>query len=186
MADDRVRGLAPEPLLLVQELVNTLDLEAGEDAIGDPDTLSAWLSEQGFASDPAPTRSDLARVVAIREGLRAVLDAHNGGTASAAHIECMNDALAGAEVTLHIGADGSAALDGRKAVDQAVARIAQAVVAAEADGTWRRLKTCRDDGCRWAFYDASRNRSGVWCDMALCGSRTKVRAYRSRRADRLG
>ena len=47
------------------------------------------------------------------------------------------------------------------------------------DGTWRRLKVCRN--CQWAFYDTSKNRSGSWCSMQLCGNRLKTRAYRTRR-----
>ncbi len=49
------------------------------------------------------------------------------------------------------------------------------------DGTWQRVKACDADDCLEAFYDQSRNRSGRWCDMSLCGNRTKVRAYRSKR-----
>jgi predicted RNA-binding Zn ribbon-like protein len=45
-----------------------------------------------------------------------------------------------------------------------------------------RLKVCRNEGCRWAFYDTSRNRSGVWCSMAICGNRQKGRVYRRRHA----
>jgi predicted RNA-binding Zn ribbon-like protein len=63
-----------------------------------------------------------------------------------------------------------------------VAEIGQAVLRAQADGSWERLKACRDEECRWVFYDSSRNRSGTWCDMGLCGSRTKVRAYRQRQS----
>jgi len=47
-------------------------------------------------------------------------------------------------------------------------------------GTWQRLKVCRNDICRWAFYDSSRNRSGAWCTMAICGNRMKGRTFRSR------
>ncbi|MEP6468748.1 MAG: CGNR zinc finger domain-containing protein [Chloroflexota bacterium] len=47
--------------------------------------------------------------------------------------------------------------------------------------SWSRVKACRNDTCRWLFYDHSRNRSGTWCAMAICGSRMKSRAYRSRR-----
>ncbi|MDQ3777760.1 MAG: CGNR zinc finger domain-containing protein [Actinomycetota bacterium] len=52
------------------------------------------------------------------------------------------------------------------------------------DGSWQRLKTCRN--CGWAFWDESKNRSGVWCSMQLCGSRLKVRRYRNRTLDRRG
>jgi predicted RNA-binding Zn ribbon-like protein len=49
-------------------------------------------------------------------------------------------------------------------------------------GTFERLKICRNDECQWAFYDHSRNRSGVWCTMAVCGNRMKGRAFRTRHA----
>ena len=49
------------------------------------------------------------------------------------------------------------------------------------DGTWSRLKACRRDVCHWLFYDLSRNRSAVWCQMAVCGNRIKTKAYRERR-----
>ena len=57
--------------------------------------------------------------------------------------------------------------------------------AAIAEGTWARLKACERDSCRWAFYDRSKNRSGHWCSMDVCGAREKNRrAYRRRRASR--
>ncbi|MGH2778535.1 MAG: CGNR zinc finger domain-containing protein, partial [Actinomycetota bacterium] len=31
-----------------------------------------------------------------------------------------------------------------------------------------------------AFYDHSKNRSGKWCTMRVCGNRAKTRAYRER------
>jgi len=51
---------------------------------------------------------------------------------------------------------------------------------AGADGSWERMKACRNPACRWAFYDASRNKVGHWCDMAVCGNRNKSRAHRER------
>jgi len=53
-----------------------------------------------------------------------------------------------------------------------------------ADGTWERLKVCLADDCQWAYYDRSRNRSSVWCDMQVCGNRQKVRAFRARQGGR--
>jgi predicted RNA-binding Zn ribbon-like protein len=50
----------------------------------------------------------------------------------------------------------------------------------QATGTWERLKLCENPDCLWAFYDNSRNRSGSWCRMGLCGNRIKNRAYRER------
>ena len=67
-------------------------------------------------------------------------------------------------------------------MDGALGGIVAIAYAAMADGSWRRLKACRRDVCQWAFYDHSRNRSGAWCAMAICGNRTKTRGYRRRRA----
>ena len=62
-----------------------------------------------------------------------------------------------------------------------------AVVDAIADDTWSRLKSCPD--CQWIFYDRTRNRSKVWCDMLAgdaggrsCGTIAKVNRYRQRHA----
>jgi predicted RNA-binding Zn ribbon-like protein len=49
-------------------------------------------------------------------------------------------------------------------------------------GHWERLKACREHTCEWAFYDHTKNRSGAWCNMQVCGNRAKARAYRERRA----
>jgi predicted RNA-binding Zn ribbon-like protein len=66
----------------------------------------------------------------------------------------------------------------------ALGRLLAIVYESELDGTWQRLKVCRSDTCRWAFYDSSRNRSGAWCSMAICGNRMKGRAFRRRRPER--
>lgn len=52
---------------------------------------------------------------------------------------------------------------------------------AQQDGTWPRLKTCGNSDHRWAFYDRSHSRRGVWCDMATCGNMIKNRNLRARR-----
>jgi len=38
-----------------------------------------------------------------------------------------------------------------------------------------RIRICAH--CGWLFLDRSRNRSRVWCDMAVCGNRTKARRH---------
>jgi predicted RNA-binding Zn ribbon-like protein len=49
------------------------------------------------------------------------------------------------------------------------------------DGSWSRLKICPGEDCGWAFYDGSRNRSGRWCSMSVCGGRAKARSHYHRR-----
>ena len=82
---------------------------------------------------------------------------------------------------VHFAGDGSVSLAAQgEGFDAAIARLLIPVAEAREDGAWRRVKACRAPDCQWAFFDRSRNRSGVWCDMAVCGNRTKVRAYRER------
>ena len=55
------------------------------------------------------------------------------------------------------------------------------VAAAVEHGRWARLKACPREECEWAFYDRSKNRSGRWCQMEVCGNIEKARAFRRRR-----
>ncbi len=48
--------------------------------------------------------------------------------------------------------------------------------------TWMFDTTTSADDCLEAFYDRSRNRSRIWCDMADCGNLAKVRTHRERAA----
>ena len=177
MTEPSGRAPAPEPLRLVQEFVNTLDAEEGRDLLADRDSFSAWVQEQGLAADgPRPADRDLAAATELREALRALLRVNAGGDPDADATALVNRMSADAPVRVEIGAGGAATLQG----DGVLAAVLAAAAAAMLDGTWPRLKACADPGCGWAFYDRSRNRSGQWCDMAVCGSRHKVRAYRSR------
>jgi predicted RNA-binding Zn ribbon-like protein len=172
------RQPAPGSLGLIERLVNTLDIETGQDAIHDVPGLRAWLNENGYGGDAGP--DDVSRAANAREGLRALLSVNAGLKADNRAIQEFNSVLAplplGVEVTLHGIELGSPA----GGLDGLLADVSQAILEARADGTWCRLKVCRSDDCRWAYYDRSKNRSSAWCTMAECGSREKVRAYRSR------
>lgn len=177
---------APEPLETVRRFVNSHDLESGEDALGSPEEAARLLAEWGLA--PQGTRltaRDVTRLRRLREALRAVLLAHQGTEAVPADSLAVLDLEAGrGELAARFAADGSVAVIGRGGgVDGAVAALLAIVVGAVADGSWGRLKACRADDCHWAFYDASRNHSGQWCVMEVCGNRSKARAYRARRRE---
>jgi predicted RNA-binding Zn ribbon-like protein len=169
------REPAPESLRLIEEFVNTLEIETNTDAFSFPHSLAAWLEAHGYAGS-----ADVARAVVAREGLRALLAANAGLPAEPAAIAALNAALT--PVNVHLEPEGARLSAPGDGLDALLADISQAALEAMADGTWQRLKVCRSDDCRWAFYDRSKNRSGAWCTMAVCGSRTKVRAYRARQA----
>jgi predicted RNA-binding Zn ribbon-like protein len=184
VATDSTRAPAPGSLKLVQDFVNTLDVEEGQDLLCSGEDLAAWLREQGLPSGDEPLGdTDAASARALREALRALLRANAGGDPEPAATVLVNGLAARAPLRLELDAGGQASLHeaGREGVDAALARILAGVYTAQVDGTWARFKVCLDPGCEWAFYDRSRNRSSHWCDMAACGSRHKVRAYRARR-----
>jgi predicted RNA-binding Zn ribbon-like protein len=152
---------APEPLREVQQFVNSVDLEH------ELDWLPDWLAGRGLAGE-------LERARALREALRALVLANNGAALDQPALELVNDTAA--RLPLQLGADGQLSVGtGRDALDGVVAIALGAML----DGSWSRLKACRN--CCWSFYDYSPNRSATWCSMQLCGNRKKTRAYRSRR-----
>ncbi|MFB7145138.1 CGNR zinc finger domain-containing protein [Agrobacterium deltaense] len=50
-----------------------------------------------------------------------------------------------------------------------------------ADETRERLRICGN--CGWLFIDRSKNRSRIWCDMAVCGNRQKASRHYHRKKD---
>nr|BFE77329.1 hypothetical protein GCM10020092_106300 [Actinoplanes digitatis] len=52
---------------------------------------------------------------------------------------------------------------------------------AQQAGLWSRLKLCHNIDCRAAFFDTSRNNSGVWHDVSTCGNTANLRAFRERK-----
>jgi predicted RNA-binding Zn ribbon-like protein len=179
-------GRLPAPgmaLHRLQDFVNTNDVEGDGDALATPEKLRDWLTAAGVLPR-GPTVSNEAheRAIAVREGLRALGEANNGEPLDAARLAAMNRAAARVPLVASVDEGESWTLDGaEEGVDGYLGRILATLLSSMADGSWSRVKACRNDTCRWLFYDASRNRSGTWCTMAICGSRMKARAYRARR-----
>ena len=65
-------------------------------------------------------------------------------------------------------------------VTAALGRILAIVATSTLDGTWERLKICRNPDCQRTFFDSSKNRSAVWCTTQGCGNKLNARAYRAR------
>jgi predicted RNA-binding Zn ribbon-like protein len=176
---------APEPLRLVQLFVNTTTIyetREPEEELVSPEALRAWLLGHDLLDASAEvSEADLARALDLREGLRAVLFAHNGGLLERASVERLDRAARRAGVRVGFGPSGEPELvpEG-SGVDAALGRLLAIVAAASEQGTWQRLKACSRECCLWAFYDHSRNRSGRWCSMESCGNVEKARAFRRR------
>lgn len=176
------QALAPHGLELVVDFVNTLDIESGSDRLSAPGDLGDWLAERGLLESPAPlAAADLRAAAQLREALRSAMLAHNGGPQDDSADLRLEAVARRGDLGVRFLAGGSVQLAPQaEGFEGALAALLVPVAQAIADGSWKRVKACRAPDCHWAFYDRSRNRSGTWCEMAVCGNRTKVRAYRER------
>ena len=181
------REPAPGDLAVVQAFVNTLDSDDGFqqfELLNQPADLERWLRDRGLIERGARLGpADLRRAIELRQALRALLLANNGAPLDPGAVDALNGAAGRAHSSFRFDDAGSAELvPAARGLDGAIARLLAFVAAAMADGTWRRLKACRNPTCEWAFYDRSRNRSSRWCTMSECGNRAKARAFRERHA----
>ena len=176
---------APGELETVRGFVNTRDVDEDVEELATPAALAAWLREHELTGDDGgdvrATAADLRRAIELREALRAHLVAHHGEPLAAGAAATLDAAARRARLGVRFtGADETALAPEAGGVDGALGRLLAIVARAIEAGTWKRLKVCPADSCLWAFYDTSRNRSAVWCDMRVCGNRAKVRGFRER------
>jgi predicted RNA-binding Zn ribbon-like protein len=176
------RPPAPEPVRLIQRFLNSVDIESGDETLDGPAGVRRWLASVGLAGPRLRlSDADVARIVELREAIRDVLEGWTHGTPPAAAIRRFDLAAGGLPLRVRATADGiSLVPSGAVGVAAALGGIVGVLAEAAADGTLDRLKVCANDVCRWAYWDASRNRSGRWCTMAVCGNRIKSRAFRRR------
>ena len=181
------RPPAPGRLAFVQAFLNTFwDLDGdGSEAWITPGAYRAWLRARGF-DGAATSAGDLDRALELRTALRALCRAnHDDGDAPAALATLDRIAHAVAPAAALAPSLRTGALDPAGDGPDAACALALGIVfAARADGTFARLKACPHAHCGWAFYDSSRNRSGQWCSMRICGNRTKGEAFRRRNSSR--
>lgn len=178
--------IAPDPLRVVGEFVNTLDIEKPEtDALISPESATTWFRDHGLlTADERVDADGLELLGGFREALRRELLAHTGegnleetwaalrGYAERASVRICCGA---GPNTLAVTAEGEGT---QRAIGRLFAIIYQAIQA----GRWPRLKACLKNTCLFAFYDQSKNGSGRWCSMAVCGNRAKAQRRRAREA----
>ena len=174
------RPPAPPPLDLVQSFVNSWDREGGVEELASPAALASWLRRHGLLGrGERVSGHDVRETIELREAIRALLLAHNGEPATASARATFRRYAERTVLITHLEAGGEVRLaPGQGGIGAAWAQVLGAIAQASIEGTWPRLKACRSDVCRWAFYDQSKNRSSRWCTMEVCGARDKMRRYR--------
>jgi predicted RNA-binding Zn ribbon-like protein len=182
------RAPAPGQLALVQAFINShysLEHDHGADLWSSPRALQKWLIARGLVSaDARIGTAELHRALVAREALRALATRDRPADSRREHLDGLNSACEGAAVELRFDAGGPRFVRGSGGTfADALGLILGLTAAAMIGGGWARMKVCPGAHCGWAFYDASRNQTGRWCSMSVCGGRAKAQAhYRRRRA----
>jgi predicted RNA-binding Zn ribbon-like protein len=182
---------APVPLIAVQALANTYSHEDHEELLLDPAVAKRWLVDSGLARPGVVVGAEeLEELRGLRSAVRGLIAANLAETAEREDMDPERAAvrLARHVAPLRVGADGALEIDLEPvaSVAELADQIAGIVFRSQLNGEWARLKLCACDDCRWAFYDGSRNRGGMWCQMDVCGNRIKNRRYRARSAHARG
>jgi predicted RNA-binding Zn ribbon-like protein len=145
----------------------------------------AKLSRRLARADPGEADAVFGRSLRARDDLDTVLGAVAGGGQPDSHAMLrLRDAEADAVAHGRLEDRGSFAWTWRD--DRTLARPLRPAVHAGVDlltsGELDRIKRC--GGCRFLFYDESKNRSRRWCSMDDCGTTEKVRRYVAARRTR--
>lgn len=178
---------APGALDSIRRFVNTVDVaNRDDDELAAAGPAREWLQGHGLLSETAGPleNSDLEIVRALREALRMELLSHTGEADPGEAWTALGAFAHLGELGVNWGPDRGqidlvAKSEGAK---QVAGRCFALMYDAIRDGRWQRLKACRKDTCLWAFYDHSKNGSGHWCSMAVCGNRVKAQRRRAREA----
>lgn len=184
----------PASAVLVEDFVNTLDVEEGTDLIVTPAGLAGWLAEHGLLAAGGSEGGHAgggelgsgvgaevhAGFLALRAGVREELGRHVGDEPDPALLAAADQVLAGCPVLVTAGGAlvPAAELPPER---RALALLAVAWSELATTGDAARLKRCAEHTCGWVFWDTSKNRSRRWCSMQICGNRNKSRSYASRR-----
>jgi predicted RNA-binding Zn ribbon-like protein len=176
------REPAASELLLVLHFINTLDLERVADEVASPAHLAGWLEEKGQGAVAVDVEGH-ARALALREALRGLALANNGGTLYPVDLATLNRAAAETRLRPRFVRGGARLVPEAPGLDAVLGRFVAAVYQAMGDGTWQRVKACPRHDCRFVFLDQSRNGKRTWCSMQTCGNRAKARRHRERSAE---
>lgn len=177
--------LAPPPLRVVQEFVNTSDRRRGRDVLTSDRSLGRWLDAHDLIGHGRPVGElDVALALRVREGLRDAFDVRRSPGADAADV--LNDLARRAGIVPYVTLGGQVRL--KPTAGGAVGglgRIVAITMQALLDGTAAGMRVCGDDECRSVYFDGSRSRASDRCGDPLCGGgrhRLRVRRIRSRGA----
>lgn len=148
---------------------------------------SKWRTEflrlWNLGDPEPPSASTLKRLMKLRDDLRAIVEeCYAGSLPSTEALRSIAPSLPPISMQLEVGGKPQIASWAVRSSSWAFVEgeIIRSCLGFLASPARARLRRCDNDGCRWAFVDASRNGGRRWCDPGICGNVSKVRAYRGR------
>jgi len=172
----------PEQLHLVESFANSVDVDIAQDDLDSPPRFGRWLAAHGFPG-VEPGDQELAMAVGMRAALRDELIAHHDQLASGAARARLEGFAERIPLRASFGTGPATLVPAGQGVTAMLGTVLAAMVLAERDGGWHRLKICREETCQRVFFDKSKNQSKTWCSMQVCGNRSKTRTYRDRQRE---
>ena len=176
--------MAPSGVALVQDFLNTRAIEDHPDLLADPvlaqswltNAVRAWSTTRGDEKRPLTvTAADVTKLRALRATIAGLVSGDVSDSPVIGSVPASFALSDSGDVRLEPAGSGwrwlASALWGE-------------ILLSQQTGTWKRLKQCHSPDCRSTFYDRSKNNSGVWHNVKVCGNAANLRASRARRRQR--
>jgi predicted RNA-binding Zn ribbon-like protein len=152
------------------------------------DELRSWLTTAGLGSaDPSPSSvaRELPAFVTLRVLVQSIASRADAGLPPtqdqvSSLNQLMRDGPQHHELIADPGRTAFTVVATGETLDQARSAIALSLARFLAEDGPGRLGLCASETCRWLFVDRSAAGRRRWCDMRICGNRSKVRRHRER------
>jgi predicted RNA-binding Zn ribbon-like protein len=178
------------PVLDFTNTVNSRGVDFGPDVLTEYRDLVSWSVRVGIIAAAAETElrnvkakrgeAALDHAKALREALYRIFAKHP--STAAADLDLLQQEVRVAQTmrVLVPEAGGFAWHWGALDPDTITHRIAFAAADLLTSPTLSRVHVCPGDNCAWLFLDTSRSGRRLWCSEETCGTRNRVRRWRSR------
>jgi predicted RNA-binding Zn ribbon-like protein len=185
-----IRLFGDHPVLNFTNTVNSRGVDFGPDVLVDYDDLLVWGVRTGVIDAVAENelrnlsakrgKAALSQAKALREALYRIFAAPLSATEVDMDLLQMEVRAAQTMRVLVPEAAGFAWRWRSGDPDTIAHRIALAAADLMTSAALGRVHICPGENCAWLFLDTSRSGRRLWCSEETCGTRNRVRRWRSR------
>ena len=168
------------------DLVNSLEWDTygnPTDHLDNPAWIAFFLRQWHFVK-PERDSAPVANLKALRSVLRKSCEGLSAGEPiPASQLRTLNEVLNVAGKQQVIQRQNGLRIEfvpETSGWDWIMAEVVRSFADTLSGGETARIKFCRNNNCRWLFYDATKARTRRWCSSKSCGNRERVRRSRAR------